>query len=186
MYPALLIVAGVVLVLGIALAVYISRQPSEFSVTRSATIDASPSTVFALVSDFHAWRGWSPWEKMDPALKRTYEGSASGEGAVYSWVGNKQVGEGRMTIVESRPSDFIRIKLEFFKPFRATNEAQFTFQSTGDRTNITWTMNGCSTCMFKFMNLLMNMDKMLGKNFEDGLTAMKQLAEGSATPVGAT
>jgi uncharacterized protein YndB with AHSA1/START domain len=186
MYPVLLTIAGVVLVLGIALAVYISRQPSEFSVTRSAAIDAPPSTVFALVNDFHQWRGWSPWEKMDPALKRTYGGSPSGEGAVYSWVGNKQVGEGRMTIVESRPSEFIRIKLEFFKPFRATNEAQFTFQSTGDGTNVTWTMNGCSTCMFKIMGLLMSMDKMVGKNFEDGLAAMKQLAEGSATPVGAT
>jgi hypothetical protein len=186
MFPVLGTIAGVVVVLGVALAIVVSRQPSDFRVTRSTTIDAPPSVVFPLVDDFHKWRGWSPWEKMDPELKRTYEGAPSGEGAVYSWVGNKQVGEGRMTIVESRPDELVRIKLEFFKPFRATNEGTFAFEPTSGQTRVTWSMTGCCNCMFKIMGLFMSMDKMVGKNFEDGLAAMKQLAEGSASMVGTT
>ena len=117
-------------------------RPSEFRIMRSASMLAPPALVFAQVNDFHNWTGWSPWEKIDPALKRTYEGAPAGTGAVYSWSGNKKVGEGRMTVTESRPSELIRIKLEFIKPFAQTNQAEFTFKPQGDQTAVTWSMTG--------------------------------------------
>ena len=106
--------------------VVVAMQPADFRVTRTATIAAPAAAVFAQVNDFHNWQAWSPWEKMDPAMKRTYEGAPAGRGAIYAWVGNKEVGEGRMTVTESRPNELIRIKLEFGKPFRATNVAEFS------------------------------------------------------------
>ena len=117
-----------VAVIVVVLAVIVVLQPSEFRVARSATISAPASTVFAQVNDFHKWQAWNPWGKIDPAMKQTYEGAPAGTGAIYTWAGNNEVGEGRMTIIESRPSELIRVKLEFFKPFAATNTAEFTFK----------------------------------------------------------
>src|SRR5215204_734665 len=135
----------VVAVLVIVFAVVVATRPSKFRIVRSATMNAPAEAVFAQVNDLHKWRAWSPWEKKDPAMKRTYEGPPAGRGSVYSWAGNKEVGEGRMTLTESRPSDLIRIKLEFFKPFAATNESEFAFASQGDgRTLVTWSMTGCN------------------------------------------
>src|SRR5262249_17084650 len=119
----------------------------------------------------------SPWEKLDPQLKRTFDGAAAGTGAIYSWLGNKKVGEGRMTIMESRPSDLIRIKLEFLKPFKATNTAEFTFQPQGEQTLVTWSMFGTKNFIIKAFGLLMNMDKLVGGDFERGLTNMKSVVE---------
>src|SRR5262245_30033998 len=118
----------VVAVIVAALVVVVAMQPAEFRIVRTATFSAPPPAVFAQVNDFHNWPAWSPWEKLDPAMKRTHEGAPAGTGAIYSWVGNKQVGEGRMTLTESRPSDLVRIKLEFIKPFKATNTTEFTFK----------------------------------------------------------
>jgi len=174
MFTNILIGVAILLVL---LVVAVALRPADFSITRSATVSAPPSVVFALVNDFHRWRDWSPWENIDPALKRTYAGPPSGEGAVYSWAGNNQVGEGRMTITESRPSDRIVIKLEFLKPFAAINTTVFTFQAQGDQTAVTWTMSGKNNFMAKAFGLFMNMDKLVGGQFEQGITQIKSVAE---------
>jgi hypothetical protein len=155
-----------------------AMQPAEFRIARSAGMSAPPSAVFAQVNDFHNWEAWSPWAKIDPAMKQTYDGAPAGVGAVYAWNGNKQVGEGRMTITESRPSDLIRINLEFFKPFSANNIAEFTFAADGDKTVVTWSMSGRKNFMFKAVGLFMNMDKLIGNDFEKGLAQMKAVVEG--------
>jgi len=154
--------------------------PAEFRVARSTTIAARPPDVFAHVNDFHKWRAWNPWGKLDPAMKETYAGSPAGAGAVYAWTGNGKVGEGRMTLTESRPSELIRIRLEFLKPFAATNLAEFTFEpQQGERTRVTWSMVGKNTFAGKAMSIVMDMDKMIGGNFEKGLADMKAVVEGS-------
>jgi len=156
----------------------VAMQPADYRVTRTATIAAPAAAVFAQVNDFHNWQAWSPWEKMDPAMKRTYEGAPAGRGAIYAWVGNKEVGEGRMTVTESRPNELIRIKLEFVKPFRATNVAEFSFEPRGDQTAVTWTMTGEKNFLTKAIHLFMNIDRMVGGSFETGLAQMKALVEG--------
>jgi len=170
-----ILIALAVVVAG--LVVVIALQPADFRVSRSATIAAPPPVVFAQVNDFHNWTAWSPWAKLDPAMKQTYEGAAAGPGAVYAWVGNREVGEGRMTIVESRPSDLIRVKLDFVKPFAGTSVAEFTFRPEGDRTAVTWTMTGEKNFVAKAIHLVMNMDRMIGDQFDRGLAAMKTVAE---------
>src|SRR5215204_2400469 len=139
----------VVAVLVIVFAVVVATRPSKFRIVRSATMNAPAEAVFAQVNDLHKWRAWSPWEAKDPAMKRTYEGPPAGRGTVYSWGGNKEVGEGRMTLTESRPSELIRIKLEFFKPFAATNTSEFTFKPQGEQTQVTWSMSGHNGFMAK-------------------------------------
>ncbi len=155
-------------------------MPAEFRVARSATIAAPPPAVFAQVNDFHRWKAWNPWAKLDPAMKETYEGAPAGVGAVYSWLGNGKVGRGRMTLTESRPSELIRIRLEFWKPFAATNTAEFTFRPEGPRTVVTWSMAGKNTFAGKAMSIVIDMDRMIGGNFEQGLADMKAVVEGSA------
>jgi len=164
-------------VIVVVLVSIVALQPSDFRVARSATISAPPPAVFAQVNDFHKWEAWNPWGKIDPAMKQTYEGAPAGVGAIYTWVGNKNVGEGRMTLTESRPSDLIRIKLEFFKPFAGTNIAEFTFKPEGNQTAVTWSMAGKNNFMAKAIHLFMNMDKMIGGQFETGLAQMKLIVE---------
>jgi hypothetical protein len=161
----------------IVLIVIVALQPSEFRVARSANMSALPPEVFTQVNDFHKWEAWNPWGKVDPAMKQTYDGAPAGTGATYSWSGNKEVGEGRMTITESRPNDLIRIKLEFFKPFAANNTAEFTFKPEGNQTMVTWSMFGQNNFMAKAVHLFMNMDKMIGGQFEKGLAQMKSVVE---------
>jgi hypothetical protein len=170
----ILIVIAVVVAL---LVVVIATRPADFSITRSTTISASPQAVFPQVNDFHNWEAWSPWAKIDPEMKMTFAGPAAGAGAVYTWTGNSKVGEGRMTIVESRASDLVRIKLEFLKPFAATNATEFTFQPQGSQTAVTWSMSGKRNFMTKAMGLVMSMEKMLGGQFDQGLAKMKVIAE---------
>ena len=160
--------------------VVVAMQPSDFKVERSATMRAPAPAAFAQVNDFQKWQAWSPWEKVDPALKRQYEGPKAGTGAVYAWQGNKDVGEGRMTITESKPAELVRIKLEFFQPFAATNQADFTFKPAGDGTTVTWTMTGQNTFLSKAICMFVNMDKMVGGMFEQGLTQMKTVVERSS------
>jgi hypothetical protein len=164
-------------VTAIVFAVVVALQPAEFRVARSVTITASAPAVFAQVNDFHNWQTWSPWAKLDPAMKQSYEGAPAGSGAIYSWSGNNEVGEGRMTLTESRPSDLIRIKLEFMQPFQATNTAEFTFKAEGNQTAVTWSMFGTNGFMAKAFGLFMNMDKMVGGDFEKGLAQMKSAVE---------
>ena len=172
--------AAVAAIVVIFLAV-VAMQPSDFKVERSATMRAPAPAAFAQVNDFQNWRAWSPWEKVDPALKRQYEGPKAGAGAVYAWQGNKDVGEGRMTITESKPAELVRIKLEFFKPFAATNAAEFSFKPAGaDSTAVTWTMTGQNNFLSKAICMFVNMDKMVGGMFEQGLTQMKTVVERSS------
>jgi hypothetical protein len=160
------------------LVLVIALQPATFHVERSALIAAPPEVVRARVDDFHSWSAWSPWEKLDPNMKRSYEGPPSGVGAKYAWVGNNEVGEGRMTIEKSGPSQ-VAIKLEFLKPFEATNIATFTFTPAAAGTKTTWAMDGKNNFMSKAFHLVMDMDKMIGADFERGLAAMKSAAEAS-------
>jgi uncharacterized protein YndB with AHSA1/START domain len=164
----------------VLLVVVVALQPSEFRITRTATVAAPPSAVFAQVNDFHKWEAWSPWAKLDPAARNTFDGAPAGSGAVFAWAGNGQVGEGRMTIIESRPDELVRIKLEFMKPFAATNTAEFTFKPDGERTAVTWSMYGHNNFIGKAVCLVMNMDKTLGGEFDKGLAAIKSVAEAAA------
>ena len=161
----------------VVVVVVVAMQPSEFRVARTATISAPVPVVFTQVNDFRNWEAWSPWAKLDPAMKKTYEGAPSGTGAIYTWAGDNQVGVGRTTITESRPSDRIRIKLEFAKPFAAANTVEFTFKPEGDRTAVTWSMTGRNKFMFKAVGLFMSMDKMVGGQFERGLAQLKSVVE---------
>jgi hypothetical protein len=174
MLPTILIVLGAIIVVIVAI---VAMQPSEFRVTRTATISAPASAVFTQVNDFHNWEAWSPWAKLDPAAHTTFEGAPAGTGAGFTWAGNKQVGAGRMTITESRPSDLVRIKLEFMRPFKANNTAEFTFKPDGQQTIITWTMTGHNNFMGKAFCLFVNMDKMIGADFDKGLASMKSVSE---------
>ncbi len=173
MLPILLALAFIVLLF----AVVIAGQPKEFKVCRSTHISAPPEAVFSHVNDFHRWEAWSPWAKLDPSCKNTFEGAAVGTGAIFSWVGNKKVGEGRMTIMESLANDVIRINLEFFKPFKATNTAEFIFRREGNQTIVTWSMAGKNNFMGRIFSLIVNCDNMVGRDFEKGLAAMKSVVE---------
>lgn len=176
MLPILLALSFIVLLL----VVIIAGRPSEFTITRSTKVTAPPDKVFPLVNDFHQWNAWSPWAKMDPDCRNTFEGAPAGTGAGFAWSGNKKVGEGRMTILESRPSDFIRIKLEFVRPFKATNVAEFTFKPEGGQTLVIWSMSGKNNFMFKAVGMFMDCEKMVGGDFEKGLAGIKSLAETAA------
>jgi hypothetical protein len=167
---------AIVAVVGV-LAVVVAMQPAQFRVTRSVKVAAGAPAVFAEVNDLHRWEAWSPWAKIDPQMKLNYSGAAAGSGACYEWSGNSQVGAGRTTITESRPGELVRIKLEMFKPFKATNDVQFTFQPEGEQTVVTWSMDGTNNFLGKAVGLLMNMDKMVGGQFEQGLASLKSVVE---------
>lgn len=168
----------IVLVLAIAgVLLYAATKPDTFEVQRRATIAAPPDKVFALIDDFHHWGAWSPWEKLDPAMTRTFEGPASGTGAVYAWKGNKDVGQGRMEITESTPSSRIAIKLDFIEPMESNNVTEFVLAPKDGGTEVTWTMRGPSPYLTKVMDTVVGMDRMIGKDFEAGLANMKAAAE---------
>ena len=176
------IIAILAVVLAIAIAIVLilaTNKPDTFSVQRATPVKAPPEKIFPLINDFHQWTTWSPWENKDPAMKRTYSGSASGRGAVYAWDGNKNVGAGRMEIIDASSPSKIIIKLDFFKPFEGHNTAEFTMLPQGDAatTNVTWVMHGPAPFMSKVMQVFMNMDNMIGKDFETGLANLKRLTE---------
>jgi len=173
------ILIGVVAIIVILLTV-IALQPADFRIARSATVNAPATVVFPHVNDFKKMDAWSPWLKFDPNVKITHEGPPTGIGAIESWDGNKNVGAGKMTITENRPNELIRLKLEFFRPFAATNTAEFTFQPQAGATNVTWAMMGKRNFTTKAMGLVMNFDKMIGGNFEKGLADLKRIAESEA------
>ena len=170
-----ILIALVVIV--VVFVIVVALQPADFRVTRSATIAAPPAAVFAQVNDLHNWEAWSPWAKLDPNSKIAYEGPPAGVGAAFAWSGNYEVGEGRMTITESRPNEFVQFKLDFVKPFKGTNTAEFTFKPEGNQTAVTWSMSGRKNFVFKAFGLFMNMDKMIGGDFEKGLAQMKAVVE---------
>jgi hypothetical protein len=165
---------GIVLV---ALIVTIFFQPDQFAVSRQILVDASADRIFPYVDDFHHWTNWSPWEQMDPSMQRIYEGSSSGEGAVYSWSGNDQVGSGTMTITKSQAPNLIQIDLFFKMPMEARNFTEFTFQPDGIRTLVTWRMTGQNSFLGKAFHLFVDFDKMVGADFEKGLAQLKAISE---------
>lgn len=170
------ILIGLFLIIGV-FAVIVFMQPSEFRISRSCTINASTADVFAQVNSFFNWQAWSPWAKLDPNAKAEYEGPSEGVGAIFRWSGNDQVGVGSETIIESRPNELITIRLEFEKPYKAINTAEFKFDSQGDETIVTWSMFGKNNFVSKAMGMFMNFDKMVGGQFEEGLNNLKSVVE---------
>ena len=172
------LVAAVVVLVILGALVFAATRPDTFRVQRSASIKAPPEKLFPLIEDFHQWEAWSPWEGIDPDLKRTYSGAPSGRGAVYEWNGNKNVGHGRMEIVESTPPSKVVIKIDFITPFEAHNTVEFTLVPRGDSTEVTQAMYGQNSFMAKLMGLFFSMDKMVGDKYEEGLANLARLAEG--------
>ena len=164
------IIAILASVLIAGLLIFAATKPDTFRVQRATSINAPPEKIFALINDLHNWGAWSPWEKMDPAMKRTHSGTAQGTGAGYAWDGNSKVGKGRMEITDTSPPSKIVIKLDFDKPFEAHNVSEFTLDPKGDATDVTWAMYGPNTFLGKVIQVFMSMDDMVGKQFETGLT----------------
>jgi hypothetical protein len=173
MIPILLALA----IIAILLFVVVHGQPCEFKLTRCTKIFATPGKVFPHVNDLHKWDAWSPWAKLDPNAKNSFTGPDSGIGAAMAWEGNKQVGVGKMTIVESHAGELVRFRLDFIKPFPQTNTAEFTFRSEAGQTHVVWTMTGRSNFFFKIFGLFVSCDDMAGKCFDKGLASLKELAE---------
>jgi uncharacterized protein YndB with AHSA1/START domain len=174
----IIVIGVVVLIVGIL--VFAATRPDTFRVQRSVSINAPPEKIFSAINDFHSWVAWSPYEKVDPALKRTYRGAANGKGAVYEWEGNNKVGKGRMEITETSPPSRVTIKLDFIKPFEGHNIAEFTLDTKGDSanvTNVTWAMHGPLPYVAKVMHIFLNMDRMVGKDFATGLANLRTIAE---------
>jgi uncharacterized protein YndB with AHSA1/START domain len=174
------IIAIIAVVLAIAIAIILilaAIKPNTFSVRRATMVKAPPEKIFAVINDFHQWGTWSPYEHKDPAMKRTYSGAESGKGAIYAWEGNKNVGSGRMEILDASAPSKIVIKLDFFTPFEAHNTAEFTMLPQGDATNVTWLMHGPAPLMSRVMQVFINLDNMIGEDFETGLANLKRLTE---------
>jgi len=175
MFSTILIVLVVIIA---AVLIYAATRPNDFVVSRSASIKASPEAIFPLINDFHRWPTWSPYEKLDPEMKRTLSGADSGKGAAYAWQGNGKAGVGRMEITNSVPSSLVSLKLDFEKPFRANNTVDFTLKPSGENTTVSWAMRGGRPFIAKLMGLFMNFDTLIGKDFEAGLANLKRAVDG--------
>lgn len=173
----MLVALIVILLLIAAVLILAAMRPDHFRIERSATIRAPAERIFPFIDDFHRWQAWSPYEKKDPAMQRTFDGPSSGVGATYAWNGNKDIGSGRMEISQSTPSSRVSLKLDFFTPFRASNTAEFVLTPEGDATRVSWAMQGRSPFLSKLMGVVFNFDKMVGKDFEQGLANLRALAE---------
>jgi hypothetical protein len=169
-------IAVVVVVLIAGVLVFAATKPDTFRVQRTASIKAPPEKIAAVLGDFHGWQAWSPWEKMDPAMKRSYSGAEKGKGAAYAWEGNGKVGQGRMEITDAAPAR-VALDLDFIKPFEAHNKVVFTLTPKGDATEVNWAMHGPVPYMAKIVHVFMDMDSMVGKDFEAGLANLKTITE---------
>lgn len=167
---------SILIVLGVA-----ATKPDTFHIERRAVVAAPPGAVFAQLDDLRRWSGWSPWERLDPTMERTYDGPPRGVGATYAWRGNGDVGAGRMEIVESRPSEKLRVRLEFLEPFEATNMATFTLAPRGDGTEVVWAMDGDNSFIGKVVSVFMDMDALIGQDFERGLESLREVSVTSGT-----
>ncbi len=183
MFKKILVRTAIVLaaVIAVLLAV-IAIQPSEFRVTRSLAMSAPVAAVFPLLNELKKWEPWSPWAKLDPNAKNSYEGPAAGVGSSMAWVGNSDVGEGKMTITESKANELVRFRLDFYKPMAGTSDAEFTFKADGNTTTVTWTMTGKNDFIGRAVCMVMNMDTMIGGQFEKGLAAIRAMVETPAKP----
>lgn len=171
-------IAVVVVVAVIAILIFVAMKPATYHVERSTTIATTADKISPLLDDFHNWDQWSPWAKLDPNMRVTYSGAPAGQGAVYEWEGNSKVGKGRMEIVAVQPT-LTSIKLDFLSPFASHNQTNFVLVSQGPTTLVTWTMDGPNTFASKLMSLFVSMDKMIGKDFDSGLSQLKSAAEKS-------
>lgn len=169
-------VAIIIILLG-ALFGIAATKPKEFRYRRSTSINAAPERIFPNINDFHNWPAWSPWEKLDATMQKAHSGAASGPGAVYEWEGNSKVGKGRMEITDASAPRKVTIKLDFLKPFEAHNTAEFTLEPQGASTDVTWSMYGPSPFITRVMGVFMNMEKLVGRDFETGLANLKEIAE---------
>lgn len=168
------------LVLAVLVAVFMTvaaRQPDAFRVSRSAVFPAAPSVIFPYVNDLHKWEAWSPWARLDPNADTTFEGPSAGPGAVMRWAGNKNIGEGSMTLIESRANERVRFRLDFLKPFKGTNTSEFEFRPQGDRTHVTWSMSGENNFLAKVISLFIDCEKMVGGQFDQGFANLKEVLE---------
>jgi hypothetical protein len=183
MTDVLIILAIVIPVVIMVLLAFIATRPENFRIERSAEVRAPADVIFALINDFREWPRWSPYEKLDPNMKKTFEGPATGPGSVYIWSGNNKAGEGRATILESKPGELVSIKLDFVRPFAATCYANFALTPSQAGTRVTWSMDGKNNFMAKAFSLVMNMDKMVGKDFEEGLANLNTAAQAETQKV---
>ena len=177
MFEVIVTIAVIVAIAIAAVLILAAAKPDTFRVQRSVSIKAPAERIFPLISDFHQWLTWSPYEQKDPAMKRTYSGAERGKGAAYAWDGNKNVGSGRMEILDASAPSKIVIKLDFFKPFEGHNTAEFTMLPQGDGTHVTWVMHGPANFMSRLIQVFMNLDNMIGKDFEAGLANLKTITE---------
>jgi hypothetical protein len=177
MFETLVVIAVVFAIIIAIVLILASTKPDTFRIQRAAVMNAPAEKIFPLIADFHQWLDWSPWEGRDPALKRIYSGTERGKGAVYAWDGNKNVGAGRMEILEAATPSKVLIKLDFIKPFEGHNTAEFTMLPQGSGTTVTWVMQGPAPFMAKLMHVFVNMDRMIGKDFEAGLANLKKQVE---------
>jgi uncharacterized protein YndB with AHSA1/START domain len=177
MFEIIAVIAAVLAIAIAAILILAATKPDTFRVERAASIKAPPEKIFPLIDDFHRWESWSPYETRDPAMLRTFSGANSGKGAVYAWNGNRNVGSGRMEILDAPAPSKVVIKLDFFTPFEGHNTAEFTLQPVGDTTNVTWLMHGPAPFMSKLMQVFISMDNMIGKDFATGLANLKRVAE---------
>jgi hypothetical protein len=182
MKKKLLIVLGILAAIVVVFVIVAALQPSEYRVSRSATMAAPAAAIFPHVNELKKWEPWSPWMKLDPNAKSTLEGPEGGQGAAMSWAGNNEVGEGKMTITESKPNELVRFHLEFYKPMAGESDAEFTFKPEGNGTTVTWSMTGKNNFLGKVMCLVMDMDQMIGGQFEKGLNSIKGVVESPAKP----
>ena len=177
MFEVLAVIAVILAIAIAAVLILAATKPGTLRVQRSTSIKAPAEMIFPLINDFHQWRSWSPYENKDPAMKRTYGGAEHGKGAVYAWEGDKNVGSGRMEILEAAAPQKIAIKLDFFTPFEGHNTAEFTLLPQGDGTHVTWVMHGPARFVTKLIQVFMNLDNMIGKDFEAGLANLKKITE---------
>jgi hypothetical protein len=176
---------GVLVLVALVLA-YIATRPGSFHIERSAQVNAPAGVVHSIINDLRKWEKWSPYDKHDPAMKKTFEGPSAGPGAIYTWNGNNQVGEGRLTILESKPGKLVSMKLEFSRPFSCSNQVNFILEPSGAGTKVTWAMDGKNQFVSKAMSLVMNMDKMVGNDFEQGLANLNTLVQDAKAATAAT
>jgi len=174
-----MILAAIILLLLIAFILFVATRPDDFRIERTLSMQARPEQIFPMLNNFHEWEAWSPWEKVDPAVRRSYSGPQQGQAAVYSWLGNKELGEGRMEILESQPFNYLRIQINFYKPFAAQNTIEFRLEEQGATTLVSQAMFGSCNFMSKLMGLFFSMDNMVGKKFDEGLLDLKNIVEKS-------
>lgn len=177
MLDTVIVIAMVLLVALAAVLAYAASKPDIFRVQRTLNIQAPAERIFPLLTDLRSFASWSPYEKKDPGMQRTYGGAPNGKGALYAWDGNRNIGKGSLEIADTSPPSRVTMKLDFVRPFECHNILDFTLEPKGDVTAVTWAMHGPMPFISKVMSVVCNMDKMVGNDFDAGLASLKAIAE---------